>query len=201
MLFAKGVRVNGQSVPRSDLRDGGGKRGQRLSAEDRTWHPFCIAHLMNVRLSIAALACLLGGCGNGSPGGGGGSGTDGGIGGFDCTGASPSFSKDVTPLFSSCSGSEICHGGGLVHPGGGTGGSSSPWPYDSLVNVPASRDVCSSAGVLAKPGSLDESYLMHKLTGVDMCPGTNRMPLGGSELPTGEIQTIADWICQGAKNN
>jgi hypothetical protein len=162
---------------------------------------------MRLRLCIVALVFLLAGCGGGSAGdgGGGGAGGSSGFGGFDCSGASPSFAKDVTPLFTSCSGGELCHGGGIIRPGGGGpgggGGGSGAWPYDSLVNVPASRDVCSSAGDLVEPGSLEGSYLMHKLTGVDMCPETNRMPLGGSELPEKDIQTIADWICQGAKND
>jgi hypothetical protein len=109
---------------------------------------------------------------------------------FSCTGASPKFSSDVTPILSSCAGGELCHGGL----------STQVWAYDQLVNVKASRDACNAAGVLVAPGSLDQSYLMHKLTGVDMCAETNRMPIG-NPLPDEKIQTIADWICQGAKND
>ncbi len=118
--------------------------------------------------------------------------------GIGCTGASPSFGKDVEPIFANrCGGSEICHGG-LIGIGGHM--PSPIWPYDSLVNVQASRDGCTLAGDLVKPGDLRDSYLMHKLTGVAMCPETNRMPVG-SELPRAEIQTVADWICSGAKND
>jgi hypothetical protein len=50
------------------------------------------------------------------------------------------------------------------------------------------------------PGSLEQSYLMNKLTGIGMCGGTVRMPPAGP-LPPDEIQTIADWICVGAPDN
>jgi hypothetical protein len=144
---------------------------------------------------VVALVSLLSACsGAGAPPE---SSADSGL-GIECTGDSPSFANDVTPILSGCGGAELCHGG-LIRPGGG--GGSGPWPYDSLVKVMASRDVCAAAGVLVEPGSLEKSYLIHKLTGVDMCPNTNRMPDLGSPLPEKEIQTIADWICQGAKNN
>jgi hypothetical protein len=34
-----------------------------------------------------------------------------------------------------------------------------------------------------------------------MCPDTEQMPRGGQPLPKDQIQTIADSICAGAKNN
>ncbi len=117
-----------------------------------------------------------------SPGG------DGGI-GIHCSGASPTFSNDVHHLLQGCGG-ELCHGGMA-------GGS---WPYDALVNAPVSRDSCAAGAVIVKPGSLDESYLMNKLTGIGMCSGV-RMPKEGAPLTANELQTIADWICQGAQNN
>jgi hypothetical protein len=113
---------------------------------------------------------------------------DGSI-GVACTGASPSFANDVHPILQGCAG-ELCHGG-MIQPA---------WPYSSLVNQPAQRDTCASAGVIVSPGSLDKSYLMHKITGVGICPGTASMPMNSS-LPAKDIQTIADWICKGAANN
>lgn len=155
---------------------------------------------MNRKIILFGFVGWVAGCGNSSgaaeqsdsghpPDGGGGL-------GIECTGASPSFSKEVEPIFlnSGCGGSETCHGGALA-PG------TPIWPYDSLVNVKASRDTCASAGDLVKPGDLQDSYLLHKLTGIDMCPGTVRMPKIGSPLSHAKLQTIADWICQGAKNN
>jgi hypothetical protein len=106
--------------------------------------------------------------------------------GFGCTGASPSFSREVTPIvLGNCAGRE-CHREGFS--------------YTRLVNAPSMFEACPSARNLVSPGSLEKSYLMHKLTGVDMCPSSLRMPVGG-RLPSVEIQTIADWICAGARND
>jgi hypothetical protein len=106
-----------------------------------------------------------------------------------CSGTSPSFATDVTPILNSCSG-ELCHGGTMA----------SIWPYNSLVNVPASRNPCSGAGMLVVPNSVDQSYLMKKLMGIQMCTGTSRMPIG-TPLSASQVQTITDWICQGAPDN
>ena len=106
--------------------------------------------------------------------------------GITCTSASPSFVGQVVPILRGCSGAE-CHRGG--------------WPYGALVNAPSQRDGCTTTRILVTPGSLEQSYLMNKLTGIGMCPGTLRMPFGGDALPAGEIQTIADWICAGAPND
>jgi hypothetical protein len=105
--------------------------------------------------------------------------------GFGCTGASPTFAREVTPILRGCAGAE-CHRSGFA--------------YSSLVNAPSQRDGCTTRRLLVSPGSLDQSYLMNKLTGIGMCGGTARMPFG-SALPTTEIQTIADWICTGAQND
>jgi hypothetical protein len=118
----------------------------------------------------------------------GGDATDGSI-AVSCSGASPSFANDVHPVLQGCAG-ELCHGD--IGPA---------WPYQRLVNVPVSRDTCDPSALIVKPGSIDESYLMHKLTGIGMCPGTSPMPSRGNLLPSQQIQTIADWICQGAMNN
>jgi hypothetical protein len=85
----------------------------------------------------------------------------------------------------------MCHGG-LAQ---------GAWPYSSLVNVPASRDKCDPSPVLVTPGGPDKSYLLNKLLGVGMCPGTSAMPPLGMPLSTTDIQLITDWICQGAANN
>ncbi len=50
------------------------------------------------------------------------------------------------------------------------------------------------------PGSPASSYLINKLTGVDMCAGSV-MPKAGGELPKAQIDLIRGWICQGAPNN
>jgi hypothetical protein len=88
-------------------------------------------------------------------------------------------------------GGELCHGG-LAQ---------GAFPYSQLVNVQMTRDTCDPSLVLVSPGNLGQSYLLNKLTGIGMCPGTSMMPKMGQPLPASEIQTIADWICQGAQNN
>ena len=112
--------------------------------------------------------------------------------GVGCTGASPSFASDVTPIFErSCGGGEFCHAG--IDP--------KPWAYAKVVNVAALRNACDPSAVFVTPGNLEKSYLVHKVTGVGMCPGTSQMPRGTAALPAADIQTIADWVCAGAKNN
>ena len=103
------------------------------------------------------------------------------------TGTTVSFQADVVPLVSNCYG-EGCHG--LL----GT----TTWPYATLVNQPT--DECSDNRVLVKPGDATNSYLLQKLKGIDMCSGV-RMPKFGAALADSDLQTIADWISQGALNN
>jgi len=111
-----------------------------------------------------------------------------------CSGATPSLMNDVYPILRGCGG-ELCHGALAFGPWGGPAGA-----HAQLVNAPEVKDGC-DAGVLVFPGSLQKSYLINKLTGVAMCPGSVQMPRLGMPLPAKEIQTIADWICTGAANN
>jgi hypothetical protein len=107
-----------------------------------------------------------------------------------CTGAEPSFQRDIVPIvLRSCAGGEICHGRF-----GGTADSI----YLNFVDAPLVRDPCD--GIVVRPGDLRRSYLMNKLTGVGLCSDTQRMPLGAS-LATSETQAFADWICSGAPKN
>ncbi|GEM_PF-4006872 len=99
--------------------------------------------------------------------------------------AGVSFSDDVVPIFSTCTG---CHGasGGL---------NLSADPYDALVNV----DAQCAGRVRVIPGDSENSYLIAKLEGhADICGSP--MPPGGAVNPA-DIETIADWIDQGALNN
>ena len=68
--------------------------------------------------------------------------------------------------------------------------------YAELVGVAASQ--CAER-TRVTPGAPEASYLMDKLLGVDMCAGT-RMPKSGS-LSEAEMQTISDWITEGALDN
>ena len=98
-----------------------------------------------------------------------------------------SFQNDIVPLVGNCGG-ELCHGG-LA---------SGTWPYTALVSQPTNE--CSDNRVIVKPGDPTNSYLIQKLKGVNMCSGV-RMPKFGTALSNSDLQTIADWISQGALNN
>jgi hypothetical protein len=101
-----------------------------------------------------------------------------------CSGATPSFSRDVDPIIATCARSEGCHG---------------RFQYDDLVNVMVVRDFC-NPGVRVAPGDLAHSYLIRKVTGVGMCENSLQMP-PGNPLAQTDVQKIADWICSGAKND
>jgi hypothetical protein len=103
-----------------------------------------------------------------------------------CDGRSVSFQHDVVPLIGHCGGEE-CHGGlGMS------------WPYASLVNKMTMQ--CGDGRVFVKPGDPANSYLLQKLEGTHLCTGA-RMPKLGMPLSAADLQTIADWICEGAPNN
>jgi hypothetical protein len=70
--------------------------------------------------------------------------------------------------------------------------------YSNLVNVSAGE--CSDGRKRVVPGSPPTSYLVQKLTGVNMCSGS-QMPKQGQGLPSAQTQTIVNWICSGAPNN
>ncbi len=99
----------------------------------------------------------------------------------------PTLSKDVEPLFQMhCAGVE-CHttlGAGRA--------------YSHLVNVTASE--CTDGRKLVDPDVPAASYLIQKLRGEEMCAGV-QMPKKGDLLSDGDIQTISDWICAGAKDD
>jgi hypothetical protein len=92
-----------------------------------------------------------------------------------------SFSRDIVPLFNGCAG-EICHdfGQGAII---------------DQIGVP-SIECCGKATIIV-PGHPETSYVLNKLTGTNMCGG-RQMPLDQPPYGASDIQTIADWICQGA---
>jgi len=50
------------------------------------------------------------------------------------------------------------------------------------------------------PGDAEASLLIGKLTGAQLCGGS-QMPKNAPPLAPEVIDTIAAWICQGAENN
>jgi hypothetical protein len=91
------------------------------------------------------------------------------------------FTKDVLPIFGSCSG-EICHeftAAGLK----------------ASIGV-AAYECCTETPLIA-PGFPEASYLLDKVRGTKLCGGV-RMPVDKPPLGDADIQTISDWICEGA---
>ena len=72
--------------------------------------------------------------------------------------------------------------------------------FNSIVNKAAIQ----SALKRVLPSVPDSSYLVHKIEGSQLLPPANgsgvRMPIGAT-LSKGQINTIRNWILQGAKNN
>lgn len=117
--------------------------------------------------------------------------------------ASPSFSNDIEPILSqTCATSGACHEGpssiyGLDLRAGAA--------YASLVNV-ASR--ARSSMLRVKPGDPDSSFMFRVLSTDStyrvVGPSTSpyyRMPLTENPMPAAIVQTIANWIRNGAPNN
>lgn len=122
-----------------------------------------------------------------------GAGGAGGVSG-DEVGEVPSFQNDVLPIFeNSCAGSD-CH---TETDRAAPLGLEPMGAYANLVGVTA--DECGTKDYVI-PNSPDQSYLVEKLMGGDICSG-ERMPLGDDPLPTAAIHTIVNWICAGAPNN
>jgi hypothetical protein len=69
--------------------------------------------------------------------------------------------------------------------------------YEHLVNVTA--DDCKDKRLVV-PGSPDQSYLVDKLMGGNLCAGAP-MPLLDDRLPNAAVGTVVNWICQGAEDN
>jgi hypothetical protein len=122
---------------------------------------------------------------------------DAGIDAGACSGLpSATLSGHVQPIFDRSCGGGACHVG-AVRPAGNldlTAGRS----HGELVGVRSSA--CTSLRTLVVPGSPSTSYLVNKLTGVDMCSGVV-MPAGAAALGATDLDRIRGWICAGAPND
>ena len=92
------------------------------------------------------------------------------------------FATEVQPLFASCSG-ELCH-------------SFTAQLLATEVGLPAAE--CCGRRPFIAAGAPERSYLLDKLRGQSLCAGA-RMPLDQPPLSDAQIQTISDWICEGAR--
>ena len=121
--------------------------------------------------------------------------------GFDTDGASVSFFADVAPILqSTCA--PNCHEVGGEWPTLEL--MDSPW--FSLVGMPSGQN---SLMNYVEPGSLEDSYLWHKVNGTQINAGGSGLDMPKAkvgeiepeELTAQEFETIALWILQGAPNN
>lgn len=111
-----------------------------------------------------------------------------------CGAAPVSFSAHIQPIFSSNCLGVGCHAG--IAPKADLNLSEGQ-SWSEIVNVPAFQ--CANK-MIVSPGAVDASYLINKLTGVDMCLGS-QMPKNDPALASNQIGLISDWICQGALDN
>ena len=102
----------------------------------------------------------------------------------ECTPVNPNvrFSHDVAPILGSCSG-ELCH---------------DAWKYATIVGI-ASLECCDRRKLI-DPGRPDQSYLLQKLAGTDLCGNSSEMPPGAT-VPRSALDVIESWICLGAPDN
>lgn len=106
-----------------------------------------------------------------------------------------SFSGVIQPILTaSCDGAD-CHINNAHHPSAlnlAVGKA-----YAQLVNM--GTPACSDQQRVV-PGDPSSSYILHKLTGHNLCDG-EQMPKGKAPLDAASIKSISDWICTGAPNN
>lgn len=96
---------------------------------------------------------------------------------------SVSYTRDVAPIFTACSG-ELCHN----ETWGG------PRPVQNLVKVRSTE--CCDGRLLVNPKHPDQSYMLQKLRGVNLCAG-QKMPASGT-LSAASLETLTAWVCEGA---
>lgn len=106
------------------------------------------------------------------------------------------FAEDIEPIFFNNCASADCHDSDEPEEGMDlTQGN----VHASLVNTSAIQCMDEERQRVA-PDSPDDSYVVDKLTGVDLCFG-DQMPKVGNPLSDAEIELIRQWIAAGAPNN
>ena len=107
----------------------------------------------------------------------------------------PRLSSIQANVFNVSCASSACHGSS--NPQRSLDLSSASRSFEELVGV-ASLDI--PGMLLVSPGNPDDSYLIWKLEGNSGILGS-RMPRNSSALPASTINTIRQWITDGALNN
>jgi len=110
--------------------------------------------------------------------------------------AAPSFSRDIAPVLAeTCASSGACHFGPGAQQGLELSVDSS---YANLVN-----QLSACCGLLVNPGDSANSFLVRVMdTSLAVRGGYPwRMPLTERPMPQPVVQTIKNWIAQGAPDN
>ena len=104
-----------------------------------------------------------------------------------------SFTNDILPIFAnnSCS-SQFCHGNTDSPP-------SNFLVLDAISVLGPGNEAAQLETCNVVRGDPDGSYLIQKLLGTAQIG--ERMPLGGDAIPTADLNTIRQWIIEGARNN
>lgn len=110
------------------------------------------------------------------------------------SGLQPTLTSIQSNIFSVNCALSGCHAGASPQQGMNL---SEGQAFSNIVNV-RSNEVPSLFRV--EPGNPEDSYLFMKITGATGIVGS-RMPLGRSPLSSEEIETIRQWIEDGAQNN
>jgi len=109
-------------------------------------------------------------------------------------GSGMSFAADVQPILTKLCATSGCHRSPVAKEGMNL---SEGQAYAATVGVASKQ--CSGR-LRVDPGRPDESYLIDKMLGVDLCFG-GRMPKQTGGDFDAEIATISDWICNGAPDD
>ncbi|HSC88466.1 MAG TPA: hypothetical protein VLC09_14385, partial [Polyangiaceae bacterium] len=113
----------------------------------------------------------------------------------DADAPAAAFQADVLPVFESSCGGKSCHSGTNEL----TSLDLSPAvAYAQLVGVASEGESCTSSRVVA--GAPDDSFLVDKLLGGDLCYG-KRMPRQDDALGDEAVGRIIGWICAGAADD
>lgn len=111
--------------------------------------------------------------------------------------ADPGFAVDIQPILTrSCATSGVCHLGPTPQLGLDL---SAGQAYGNLVNVASVLDPVLERVLPARP---DSSFLILMMeSDATKRGGGRRMPLGAAPLPAAVIQTMRNWIANGAADN
>ncbi len=108
--------------------------------------------------------------------------------GYTCSGAMPSINAVVAITSKNCATSAACHLGDATASG----------IMSSYVGVLSEE--CTDGRLFVKPKDPEHSYVINKITDKNLCGGVP-MPNMGTPLSSTDIQTIYDWICEGAPDH